>query len=380
MTVTTKEKISIATRNEPPAAHRPWWRIGAETVLISALAIASLECFFNIVGIGQQEFFEADETLGTRHIPSKQVTWRLEGLSRDSFNAFGMRDVERQIAKPQGVKRVAVLGDSAVEGLQVPLADTFPRVLERILNEKGQSTRYEVLNFGCAGYGTGQEVVQYERQISRFKPDVVVLFFNQGDAGESVVLSHQRKSADARPYFYLDEAGNLEEDWSIMAANQHKLKPNPVLDWLKRNSRIYGVYSQTHFSLSIGDAKYVKLKKWWTEKEKSFAPRTARVPEPKYPDQNPVRVAEKLIERLGDDVKKDGGKLVLTMFPNTLKYSDLFILSYRLKKLADARGYAYLDLTDAFVSHPTPNDLYVSAHFSEKGHKLTAEKLESLVR
>lgn len=361
-------------RGSESIRHRPWWRITAETILVSALAAAGLECFFNMAGVGQQEFFEPDQVLGSRHIPSKQVTWRLEGLSRDSFNSFGMRDIERTLAKPPGAKRIAVIGDSAVEGLQVPLKDTFPRVLENELKAK-----YEVLNFGCAGYSTAQEVVQYETQITRFDPDVVVLFFNQGDAVESIVQANQRDTADPKPYFYLDSRGELREDDSIMLANAKKLAPNPVLDWLRRNSRLYGVLSQTNFSLTVNEARYVKLKKSLSALEKKVSPPSALANAPDYPRQDANKVAERLIVRLGNDVQKRGGRFVLVMFPNILKYPDLFVLADRLKKLAATQGYDYLDLTESFVNHPKTNDLFVQVHFSEKGHKLVADKLKEVL-
>jgi len=144
---------------------RHWWRPLGETALALGVTICLLESFFNFAGIGQQEFFEPDPVLGARHIPSKQVTWRMEGLSRDSFNSFGMRDYERTLAKPANTVRVAVLGDSGAEGLQVPLADTFPIVLQNRLNEEakqsGSAKKFEVMNFGCAGYSMLQEVLQY---------------------------------------------------------------------------------------------------------------------------------------------------------------------------------------------------------------------------
>lgn len=384
---TTASPAKHLELKKAPVRHRPWWRIGGETIVVGAIAIASLEAFFNAVGVGQQEFFEPDPVLGTRHIPSKQVTWRLEGLSRDSFNSFGMRDVERQIAKPAGVKRVAILGDSAVEGLQVPLKDIFPRQMEEILNAgargktdaNGRAVRYEVLNFGCAGYSTAQECVQYDREVARFKPDVVILVYNEGDAAESTLKPEQRLSAEPKPYFYIDERGNLKEDKDIMVLNAHKLAPNPILDWLRRNSRIYGVLSQTNFSLTINEARYVRLKKLIATVEKKLSPSAASIPVPHYPPQTPMKVAERLLVSLAKKVEASGAKFVLIIFPNTLRAPQLFKDAETLKALAQANGFTYMDLTPVFLTHPHMNELFVKVHFSEKGHRLIAEKLAEIV-
>src|ERR1700687_5059060 len=95
-----------------------------------------------------------------------------------------MRDVEHTIAKPAGVYRIALLGDSATEGLQVPFDATYGREIERIYAAHG--IKAEVLNFGCSGYSTGQEVLQFEREVAQYKPDLSILLYNRGDSMENI--------------------------------------------------------------------------------------------------------------------------------------------------------------------------------------------------
>jgi lysophospholipase L1-like esterase len=384
-TLTRTENTKIAPhpdKTDKALARKSWGRACGETLIATAVAICILESFFNFAGVGQQEFFEPDQQLGARHIPSKQVTWRMEGLSRDSFNSFGMRDYERTLAKKPGTTRIAILGDSAAEGLQVPLQDTFPVVIQDMLNKEAnqknakqsQNKSYEVLNFGCAGYSSAQEIVQYETQVAKFSPDIVVLFYNQNDALESVIDNSMRAITDPKPYCYMSPEGELKFDNAILEARADELKPNPVLAWLRKDCRIYGVINQTLFSLSVNDKRFVKLKQWLTRQKQSrnIAPAS-------YPKQDPDQVGAKLIERLNADVKATGGQLIVMMFPNTADYPDLKRQQDLFSKLAQTAGFRYLDLTPHFKNYKNKHELIIEYHFSKKGHKFLAELLKPYI-
>lgn len=372
--------------NDSQKHHRSWWRPIVETLIALMLLIGGLETFFNFAGIGQQEFLEPDPVLGSRHIASKQVTWRLEGLSRDYLNAYGMRDFPRELEKPSSTLRIAVLGDSAVEGLQVPLEETFPADIERLINREFSSgkgkekfQKAEVLNFGCAGYSTAQELVQYETLVSKFAPDIVVLFYNHRDAQESVILETIKNVAEAKPYAYLDKDGQVKIDNSVINAHADELKPSPALDWLRRNSRIYGVINQTVFALSINDKRFGKVKHWCTKALKYVAPKNLEISTLGYGVQDADAVGGKLIAKLNSLLKAKGSRLVLVMFPNLVPYKELTSQEEQFRKLAQQEGFTHLDLTPAFKNYPRPQDLIIQYHFSKKGHQLIADSIAPLL-
>lgn len=93
-----------------------------------------------------------DSILAYRFVPNadyyffKENDHAIEG----TINSFGWRDNTWSTAKPRGVVRVAVLGDSFVEAFQVELESTFVKTVERRLNERG-GTRVEMMNFGDQG-------------------------------------------------------------------------------------------------------------------------------------------------------------------------------------------------------------------------------------
>jgi len=98
-------------------------------------------------------------------------------LNCESTNSHGLRDIERSIDKPPGVKRVILLGDSIVEGYGIRESDTISRQLERLYAD-GMT---EVLNFGVSGYCTLAEVELLGVKGIAFSPDQVVLVFAEND-------------------------------------------------------------------------------------------------------------------------------------------------------------------------------------------------------
>jgi lysophospholipase L1-like esterase len=96
-------------------------------------------------------------------------------------NSLGFRDREHAVAKPAGVYRILVLGDSIVQGLSVAnREDLFTSVLERELDADAPG-RFEVLNFGVSGYNTQQEVETLRDKGLRYSPDLVVLAYCLND-------------------------------------------------------------------------------------------------------------------------------------------------------------------------------------------------------
>lgn len=87
-------------------------------------------------------------------------------------NSFGCIDQERSLAKPQGVLRVLLLGDSFVSGR--PIAG----FLEKALQAGHPQARYEVIPLGFSGMGLPGQMAYYETFGKKLDPDIVVLVVN----------------------------------------------------------------------------------------------------------------------------------------------------------------------------------------------------------
>jgi lysophospholipase L1-like esterase len=109
------------------------------------------------------------------------------------LNALRFRDDELA-AKPPGVTRIMVLGDSFTQGQGVREADTAPRRLERLLNAgpPGVARRFEVRN--CARRATDfPELYRNFEAILAFDPDVVVHAMVLNDAERSPAFEARQR-------------------------------------------------------------------------------------------------------------------------------------------------------------------------------------------
>jgi hypothetical protein len=118
-------------------------------------ALVLLEVGVRFLHLLPDRFWEPDPLLGARLTPGKSGWWTQEErefVIPIRINSHGLRDVEHEYAKPAGVYRVLVLGDSFIEAMHVPLEATFGRRLESELAKTGR--RVEVVSAGVSGYGT----------------------------------------------------------------------------------------------------------------------------------------------------------------------------------------------------------------------------------
>jgi lysophospholipase L1-like esterase len=99
------------------------------------------------------------------------------------INSLGFRDREFSAKKPEDVYRILVVGDSATFGWDQAVGDTYPKVLERLLNSTdGTAPHYEVLNLGVVGYDAEQEMELIKTRALNFQPDLILIGFAPNDS------------------------------------------------------------------------------------------------------------------------------------------------------------------------------------------------------
>jgi hypothetical protein len=229
--------------------HRP---IGSLGLALAGLALALLlgEGLLRLLG---QSYYWAlakrpDPVLGWRPPPHVAAWQRFEGEALVATNALGFRDGDHVPDKPPGTLRIAVLGDSFTEAVQVPLGETWWRVMAAHLEGPGcdAGSEAEVLSFGVSGYSTAQSLLAWRAHARRFAPDVVLLaFFIGNDLTENLPALD---TEPLRPYLLPGVAatggtrgGALTLDDGFLRGGAYRAATSPVgraRQWLLERSRI----------------------------------------------------------------------------------------------------------------------------------------------
>jgi hypothetical protein len=89
-------------------------------------------------------------------------------------NSLGLRDHEITSEPAPGTLRIVALGDSQTFGNGLRLSDTWPKQLERRL-QQAYNTRCEVINAGIPGTDTWQHEILLARLLKTTNPHIVVL-------------------------------------------------------------------------------------------------------------------------------------------------------------------------------------------------------------
>lgn len=245
--------------------------------IVVVFLFAALEVFLRVAGQGEPSRYVRDDNLG----------WALRpGIP--GVNVSGQRDSRHLIDKPDGVYRIAVLGDGWSEAPQLARQLSWWSRLEALMNECMEKKRVEILNFAVSGYGTTQQSIVLETMAMRYQPDLVVLQFNNADdvRNNSFVLEPRKD----RPFYMLDPRGSLRFDEAFR--NQQAKSPDSRL-------RIVRVLFPNAYA-GVTDA-----------------PDAAVLAAPKDPAwQDAWRITERVLGKIKDFSARNGAKLVIVTTPH----------------------------------------------------------------
>jgi hypothetical protein len=338
-------------------------------------------------------FRQYDPELGLTLVPNKTAIHGrgcFQGLVRT--NQWGFRDRDRALAKPAGVFRIAVIGDSMVEAVQVRPEQVFNIQMEQMLRDKGQNN-VEVLAFGIGGIGTTQELLLYNRYVRQFHPDLVLVMFSDND-----VMNNSAKLQNAYydvhtwycPYY------NLGPHGSLVFQPTQPMHFHPLRMWIESHSLLMHYLERLWFDVDYG---------WGTWRG---VPLVLGVfsDDPLDKDwQDAWSVTEKVMVKMKQAVDADGAKLMLFIWPNQYdtypdwrqhmikefgKIPEGFNPSKfyeRLEAIANQANVASVPLAPYFQQYRDAHNLqppYFSLpcdpHFSALGHSVTAETLIAVLQ
>jgi hypothetical protein len=376
-------------------------RIMAILMGVSA-ALVVAEIGLRLLGFEYVHYIQPDYDLGWSLRPGASGTWTSEGIGHVSINSDGQRDREHQFAKPAKVLRVAVLGDSFAEAMQVEPAQAFWSVIERELEKCSAcgGRRIETLNFGVSGYGTAQELLMLRERVWQYSPDIVVLAFYPGnDVSDNI---RGLPGARLRPYFYLQHG-------QFLLDNSFRQKPR-FRNWLSPIGRLRSWLSD-HLRVEqvVNQIKYTIPQRRHSEKgpaANSLYQAGILSDSLNAPKDDKWRegwdVTERLIETANQEVRSHGATFLLVIvsdqlqvYPDAAKRArlqknggidDPFYANRRLEDLGRADGFAVLDLGEAFLDYGEGHHVFLHGfantamgwgHWNVLGHRLAGEMISA---
>ncbi len=235
-----------------------WSRRKRRAVKLSLL-LASLVCglcvaeiALRVAGYSFPTFYTTDDVRGFGLRPGAEGWYRKEGESYVRINSQGLRDREHAKQKPSGTLRIAVVGDSYAEALQVEAADAFWAVAERELQFQCPALagrEVEAVNFGVSGYSTAQELLTIKQHVFGYSPDIVLLAFTTNN--DITDNSRALKRADEMPYYTLRD-NRLALDDSYRSSRSFRLRhsaPGRAVARLRDGSRVIQAFHHTQYAL-----------------------------------------------------------------------------------------------------------------------------------
>lgn len=365
----------------------------AGIVLIASLASAILlsEVLLRAIGFQEPVLYRPDPDLGFSLRPNAKAWWRREGEAWIEINSQGLRDGEHAVSKAPGVLRIAVLGDSYAEALQLPAEQTFWHVLERKLQscEVFSGLTVEVINFGVSGYGTAQELLMYRHRVRQYSPDIVLLAFTTGN---DVRNNSRALEADPlRPYFVVQN-GQLREDNSF--AESAWFKVATIVSPLIAHSRVLQLADSARIRLkqAARDAEMRRHAIQATPAEVGLDAEIYSEPQ-QYAWIEAWRVTEQLLGLFAAETRESGARLIVATLSNgiqvnphqsarkavsdALGVNDLFYPDRRIAMAGERLGFLVLTLAPQLLRiaesekvylHGFPNSPPGTGHWNHAGH------------
>ena len=162
--------MSRAARNGPDARFRRgrWVALGVLAFLVAAGLI--------ITELALQTSYAHALYREVRRRPPHPFLQVLPAGLVDHVNSEGFRGEPVAQEAPAGTFRIFTIGGSTTLGVSNPYADSYPFLLQSLLQSRHPGVRIEVQNAGAAWYTSAHDLVAYQVKVRRFKPDLVIFF------------------------------------------------------------------------------------------------------------------------------------------------------------------------------------------------------------
>jgi hypothetical protein len=360
------------------------------------------EIGLRILGISYPSFYQVDRDRGHALIPGISGWWRHEGKGYVQVNQDGLRDQNHEKIKPANTFRIAVLGDSFAEAIQVNVEETFWSAIAQNLKQCPalEGRKIEVINFGVGDYGTTQEWQTLNHHVWGYSPDLVLLAIFTGN--DLVNNSKKLSPSDRFTPFLVKENNKFVLDNSFNQTATYRWRdslPRKAIFSIVNHSYLIQVLNQARIAFKkqkdVGNNP-AKAQPSLAEKL-DFDPNLYRDPQ----DQNwqeTWAATDELLRIMHLEVKDKGAQFLAVTLSNPpqvypdrnvreklakqLGVPDLFYPDRHFKKLGDREGFSVLNLAPLFQTYADEKKVFLHGfentalgigHWNQQGHQLAGK-------
>ena len=251
-------------------------------------------------------YYRYDKDVGWMPIPNQRAKYYTSCLEIDPilFNSNGFRD--KEWTRNENYK-IVVLGDSYMQGSEVPEGTYVASMLEKCLT-------IQTLNAGVSNFGTLHEYLLFKKYLANYRPNLVILFvYPINDVVDNSYRLRSSGDRDLWPTARLVQGGDVEvvypEVHSIENFDAYRAIVKKYCKTFLLLRRLYDYYEG--FSLTVGGTIdhvsskhyqiYLPKNELWTEGWK---------------------IIEYYLLQLRKEINHLGGELIVVRIPEYIRLSE----------------------------------------------------------
>jgi hypothetical protein len=275
-----------------------------------------------------------------------------------TISTKGTRGAEHSYNRPPGRTRVVMLGDSIGYGAGVKDEETFSALLET------RTGRFDVVNLSVGGYGTDQELIQFEREGVRYHPDVVILSFCLfSDFVDNALPTALFDARQAKPYFTWNGHSLVLHDEHVRLSTARR-----AIQWLADQSHLFN-----RLRVIVGLGRPARQPGVWADRMAAVM-------------RDAVKAAEltfRLIARMGEDTRRAGARFVVLVHPDEFAYMHRSHLLHKFCTAPQLEGITVVDLAARYHERGLEFREFAldqPGHLTRLGHQVVTETLETILQ
>lgn len=317
---------------------------GVAKALLGSYLFVTLLVYAEVLASG---LFSRGVPQDTPYVSEPTAGWRMRANYSGTYlgkklrtNSDGFRSPDLVLEKAANTSRVVCLGDSLTFGHGLEDHEAYPQQLERLLNDRVPTRRWEVINTGVEGFCTYQETGELRRCL-KYQPDVAVLLFCLNDVTEKY-LSLRRFRGTGLEYHGVADGSGGRFFQALVALRPH--------------SSLITALTPTQADAQRREAYSVRM--LWEQ-----------------PEVRHVRAAwgqaESELDELRELCASHGIALLIAAAPYLAQFADtpgIGAPQRRIARYAESHGVEFADLKPFLDAAATPANLPVKAFYMDEAH------------